>query len=177
VTGERGPLTRAQAVRVLEEGRARIEELLDRLPPSAWATSGLGGGVWTPKDLLGHLASWEEFALDALAAWDRGERAPIDDLQFTLSTSRINDQAVARKASWSPSRVRRDADRTREELVAAIRGMSDARWRGPVTARGRRPLGARLGAILVGPGGAAFAHDGSHLKSLAAFVAALVPQR
>jgi len=133
-------------------------------------TPGVGGGTWSPKDLLGHLESWEEYALDALAAWARGERAPIDDLQFTLSTSQLNDQAVQRKASWSFPRIRRDADRSHEELLVAIRSMAEARWRAPTTPRGRKPLGTRLGAILQGAGGAPFAHDAAHVKSLASFV-------
>ena len=166
--------TRREALAILEEGRARIDELVDRLPRTAVTTVGLGGGSWSPKDLLGHLASWEVFALDALAAWDRGERAPLDDLRFTLSTSALNDQAVQRKAGWSVPKTRRDADRTREELVQAIRSISDARWREPVTPRGRKPLGAQLGAILAGSGGAPFAHDASHRRSLASFVAARV---
>jgi hypothetical protein len=32
------------------------------------------GGYWSAKDLVGHLTSWEEHALGALAAWRRGER-------------------------------------------------------------------------------------------------------
>ena len=160
--------SRREAIRTLEEGRARIEELLDRLPKAAMTTPGVGGGTWSPKDLLGHLASWEEYALDALAAWGRDERAPIDELLYTVSTSRINDQAVARKTAWSLARVRREADRTHEELLAAIRTMSDARWRSPATARGRKPLGARLGSLLVGVG--PFGHDAAHVRSLATFV-------
>jgi DinB superfamily len=161
--------TRDEAIHILEEGRARIEELLDRLSPRAMTTPGLGGGTWSPKDLVGHLASWEEYALDALAAWERDERAPIDELQFTLSTSRINDQAVQRKASWSITRVRREAERTHQELLDTIAGMSDARWSGPTTSRGRKPLGARVGGML--SGARPFEHDASHLKSLSTFVA------
>ena len=163
--------TRREALRLLVEGRARIEEQLDRLPKSAMTTTGIGGGTWSPKDLIGHLASWEEHALDALAAWERGERAPIDDLWFTLSTTALNDQLVQRKAPWSLARVRRDADAVHEELLRAIRSMPEGRWRAPATPRGRKPLGTRLGAILAGSGGAPFAHDVAHLKSLASFVA------
>jgi hypothetical protein len=162
--------TRRQAIRTLEEGRARLEELFDQLPRSAMTTPGIGGGTWSPKDLIGHLASWENYALDALAAWARDERAPIDELQHTLPTSRINDQAVRRKAAWSLARVRREAERTHEELLEAIRTMSDARWNAPATSRGRKPLGARLGSLLVGRG--PFGHDAAHLKSLEAFVRA-----
>ncbi len=163
--------TRRQAIRILEEGRARTDELIDRLPRGALARPGLGGGTWSPKDLLGHLASWEEYALDALDAWERDTRAPIDELQFTVSTGRINAQNVERKAGWSLAKVRRETERTHEELLRAIRSMSDPRWRRPATPRGRRPLGARLGAILGGPAGP-FRHDVAHHLSLAAFVAA-----
>lgn len=163
--------TRRDALRILEEGRARIDELLDRLPSGALTIHGIGGGTWSPKDLIGHLASWEEHALDALAAWRRGERAPIDDLWFTLSTSALNDQAVQRKDPWSVAKVRRDADAVHEELLEAIRTMPDRRWRTPATAKGRKPLGSRLGAILQGSGGAPFAHDLAHVKSLSSFVA------
>lgn len=161
--------SRRAAIRTLREGRTRTLELVGRLAKGDLTRPGLGGGEWSPKDLIGHLASWEEYALDALATWERGERAPIDDLQFSLSTSRINRQNVERKASWSLAKVRRDSDRTHTELIDAIERLSDARWRGPVTERGRRPLGLRLGAILGGPAGP-FRHDEAHHPSLRSFV-------
>jgi len=161
--------TRRRAIRILEEGRARTLDLIEGLPRSALTTVGLGGGEWSPKDLIGHLASWEEYALDALAAWHRGERAPIDELQFSISTSGINRQNVERKARWSLARVRGDAERTHAELIAVVEGMSDARWRGPVTERGRKPLAIRIGGILGGPGGH-FRHDESHHPSVLGFV-------
>ena len=160
--------TRREAIGILQEGRAGIHELLDRLPRTAMTTPGLGGGTWSPKDLIGHLASWEEHALDALASWARDQRAPIDDLWFSLSTTKINDQAVRRKASWSLAKVQHESERTHQDLLEAIRTMPDARWGSPATSRGRKPLGARLGAILVGTG--PFGHDAAHLQSLWAFV-------
>ncbi|HEX6230362.1 MAG TPA: DinB family protein [Actinomycetota bacterium] len=164
------PTTRREALAILERERALTHDLLEALPRAALLSPGLGGGRWSPRDLIGHLATWEEFALDALEAWERGGRAPVDDLLYTVPTSRINDQAVARKASWSLPRVRRESERTHEELLAAIRSLSDARWRSPATPRGRSPLGRRLGAILGGPGGG-FHHDAGHHRSLRAFVA------
>jgi hypothetical protein len=166
---ENTPPTRREALRILERERALTRTLLDALPRSALTVPGLGGGEWSPKDLIGHLATWEEFALDALAAWDRGERAPIDDLLYTVPTSRINDQNVARKTTWSLAKIRRESERTHLELLEAIGSISDARWRGPVTKRGRSPLGRRLGSILGGPGGG-FHHDAGHHKSLRGYV-------
>lgn len=157
--------TRGDSLRILREQRARTLELIERLPHAALTIPGLGGGEWSPKDLIGHLASWEEYALDALAAWEVGERPPIDALSYSVGTNRINRQNVERKAAWSLARVRREGQRTHDELLASIEAMSDARWRRPASARGRKPVGARLGAILGGPGGP-FRHDESHHPSL-----------
>jgi hypothetical protein len=162
------PPSRRAALRMLRQSRERTLDLLERVPRGGFTRPGLGGGVWSPKDLVGHLSSWEEYALDALAAWERGERAPIDDLQFTVSTSRINRQNVERKASWSVARVHRESQRTHAELLEAIERLTDARWRTPATPRGRKPLGLRIGGILGGPAGP-FRHDEAHHPSLVSF--------
>jgi hypothetical protein len=166
---EAGTLGRRQAIRILQRGRFEIDALIREIPKRALSTPGLGGGLWSPKDLVGHLASWEEHALDAVAAWERGERAPIDDLGRMLSTRAINDQNIGRKSGWSFVRVRRDSERTHGELIATIRTLDLRRWTAPVGPHGRRPLWKRLGGILSGPGGP-FRHDESHVPSLADFV-------
>lgn len=161
--------TRRATLGILREERARTLELIDRIPHSRLTTAGLGGGDWSPKDLIGHLASWEEHALDALDAWDRGEQPPIDALSWSIGTNRINRQNVERKGAWSLARVRREGERTFAELLATIDGLTDARWRRPASSRGRAELGARLGSILGGPAGP-FRHDSSHHASLRSFV-------
>ena len=98
MTGELLP-TRRQALATLERGRARTAALLDRIPRARLSTPGLGGGDWAPRDLIGHLASWEGYALGAVAAWERGERAEIDRMWFTVSTTHINASDVERKAA------------------------------------------------------------------------------
>ncbi|MFB3738524.1 MAG: DinB family protein [Candidatus Velamenicoccus archaeovorus] len=166
-----GTPTRDEAIRILQESREAIEALLAQVPRDALERPGVGGGAWSPKDLVGHLASWEERALEALAAWERGERAPIDRELSTRKLSDINAEAVAATSGMTYAQVRRAADRTHTELLEAIRTMSDGRWYAPATARGRRPLGARLGQILLGTG--PFDHALAHVKSLRRFVDAL----
>jgi hypothetical protein len=160
--------SRDDAIRILTEQRAETLALLERLPPRARTRPGLGGGAWSPKDLLGHLESWEQHALDALAAWDRNERAPIDLALRREGLTSVNRREVERKATRSyPSIVARAA-RTHARLLDAIGSMSDQRWHAPATSRGRKPLGHRLGQLLVGVG--PFGHDQAHLPSLRAFV-------
>jgi hypothetical protein len=163
------PPSRRDAIQILEGGHAEMMESLAQLGPRELSRPGVGGGEWSPKDLVGHLASWEERALEAVAAWERGEPAPIDRQFRTRSLSEINAEAVAAKGRLSYAGISRRAGRTHRELLAAIRRMSDERWNAPATSRGRKPLGHRLGQILGGPGGL-FRHAGAHLPDLRAFV-------
>jgi hypothetical protein len=154
---------------MLERGRAATDDLLARIPARHVATPGLGGGAWSARDLIGHLASWEEYALEAMRAWDRGDRAEIDRMWFTVSTAELNAANVERKAAWPLAKVRRESSRTHEELLAAFRARSEAAWRAPATARARKPLGVRIGGILGGPAGP-FRHDEAHHESLRSFL-------
>lgn len=143
--------------------------LMDRLPPRALVRHGLGGGAWSPKDLIGHLESWEEHALAAIDAWGRDEPAPIDRALREQGLTRVNLAEVDRKARRSATKALASAAATHERLLGVIRDMPAARWNAPATSRGRAPLGRRVGQILVGTRDP-FAHDSAHLKSLAEFV-------
>jgi len=160
--------TREEALAILDDGRREIRVLVRRLPERSLARPGLGGGEWSPKDLVGHLASWEEHALEALAAWGAGDRAPIDRELHERGVNAVNEEAVAAKSKLTVDEVLHDAEVAHASLMGAIRGISDAAWERPATARGRKTLGHRLGQILGGPGGG-FRHADAHLPDLRAF--------
>lgn len=132
-------------------------------------TPGLGGGTWSPADLLGHLESWEEHALAALDAWAKGEPAPIDVELRRRSLTAVNLAEVERKAGRTGAQARRSAARAHAALLAQIEILTDAAWRAPATSRGRKPLGHRVGQILVGTRDP-FRHDEAHLRDLRGFV-------
>ena len=160
-------MDRHAALARLREQREATLALIDALPARARTTPGLGGGEWSPKDLLGHLESWERHALDALEAWGRDEPAPIDRAFRTMSLHAINAREVERKARRSFRAMADGAARTHRELLEAIAAIEDEAWGRPATSRGRKPLGYRLGQILVGAG--PFGHDAAHHPSLRTF--------
>ena len=166
---ERAVPTRRRAIRILREGMAEVFSLYDRLPPRARTIAGLGGGEWSPKDLLGHLESWQEHALAALDAWEAGHGPAIDAVIWSTSTSTLNRDAVRAKSSRRAADQRRRAEATHEQLVARLEALGDARWKRPGTPRGRTAAGERLGNLLGGPGGA-FRHAEAHLPQLRTFV-------
>ena len=163
--------TRQAAIDVLEQGHAAVRRLLKGIPDHWMARPGVGGGDWSPKDLVGHLCFWEERVLEALAAWERGERASIDRQIYSRSIGEINREAVRARSRHTLARVLRDWDNVHGELIRTIRTMSDARWENPATPRGKKSLGHRMGQLLIGR--EPFAHAQAHVKDLEAFVRAI----
>lgn len=163
--------TRERALQILRDDRETLLGLIERLPRRAAAEPGLGGGTWSPKDLVGHLESWEEHTLEAMDAWAHGRRARIDVELYAKSLTAVNAAEVARKASRSTAAMLASAARTHRRLVDAIEGLTDAAWNAPAASRARKPLGHRLGTILIGRGDRHFAHDAAHLPDLEAFAA------
>jgi len=163
-------LTRTEAIRILERERRTTVTLIERLPARAITTRGLGGGDWSPKDLIGHLESWEQHALDALEAWARGDPAPSDVALRSAGLNALNRAEVERKSRWSAAKAMDKATDTHQRILAAIRSLPDDRWLAPPTRRARRPLARSIGGILGGPSGP-FRHDAAHHPDLKEFVA------
>ena len=120
--------SRTEALEILQGDRTRTEALLAGLAPGDMERTGLGGGDWAPKDLVGHLESCEQDALDALAAWDRGDTAPIEAAIRTLGVDEVNRGEVERKASMSTESVTTSAAATHERLIDALAALDDGRW-------------------------------------------------
>ncbi len=118
---------------------ARSRRLIEQLPPRTLSTTGIGGGAWSPADLLGHLAAWEGFALDALHAWDRRERAPIDIALDARGLNGVNADALAEASS---ARRRPSAGGIRTDA----RGVGRGRPRGSRGSVGQAPVHARTPA-------------------------------
>ena len=111
--------------------------------PTCSSTTGLGGGDWSPKDLVGHLETWEQHALDALEAFERDKPAPI--AQQPLDTDALNLREVERKAGLSAEAIARSAATTHGRLLAALEALADERWEAP-EARGNGTDGRRTGS-------------------------------
>jgi hypothetical protein len=170
-------VSRAEAVRILEEGHGRVRDLLAGVGEEDFTRlATIGGGDWSAKDLLGHLATWEEAALQALADWRAGRTPMIETDVFALEggVDAFNARTVEAKARQSPVAVRRASDEAHATLVAEIQGMTDEEWasKAPYPSERRRRLGNLLGSILGAPK-RPFGHAFAHIPDLEAFRAAL----
>jgi DinB superfamily len=159
------------AIRIVREDRERTNALLASIDPAVFESSGLGGGAWSPKDLVGHLETWEEFALAALHAWDRGERAPVGAQLQALGTNEVNRREVERKATVRADETRTSATATHARIIERFAALSDDRWSAPPIPGDEGTVGGRLGSTLGGELGP-FRHDPDHWVDLEAFAAA-----
>ena len=165
--------TRRDALATIEDGQARLDELSGRLSEEDLTRPAtIGGGDWSAKDLIGHIAFWEEVALAVLDSWRRGAGLDLAVAFAPGGTDGMNAWNQDRMARRSLQRVQRDAQKSHRRLVKEIEGLSDDEWRStmPVTPSRRVRLGTRLGGVL-GATKRPFGHAFAHIPDLEAYVA------
>jgi hypothetical protein len=99
-------------------GQKTIDGLIDRLQPDDWTAIALG--VWTAKDVVGHLGAFEVRFAEVMALF-AGD-APTTDLRAEPPSTFNDDQAAVRK-DWPVERVvaeLRDAHRLTMTLAERV---------------------------------------------------------
>jgi hypothetical protein len=168
---------RESAVATLKDGDGRLWSLFDRIDDEQMVVPRtIGGGDWSAKDLMGHVAFWEELAIDALNAIRAGRRPAVEAL-FARGIEGIdeaNAQNQERTAAASVEEVRARARVAHETCVKAIEAMDDDEWRArvPYEAARRETTAELLGSIMGAPK-KPFGHAFAHLEDLAGYVQTL----
>jgi Mycothiol maleylpyruvate isomerase N-terminal domain len=165
-------ISRDEAVGLLEQQHSAVAELLAELDEDAFARRGtMGGDDRSAKDLAAHLGSWEEFSLQTIDAFGRGDRPSIEDaFGGEGSTDRLNEREVQRFQDADPDDVLARFEDLHRRIVGAIRATSDEDWQ---AAYPHDPdddtLGERVGSLL-GSDAGGFTHASAHLQDLRAYV-------
>jgi catechol 2,3-dioxygenase-like lactoylglutathione lyase family enzyme/DNA-binding NarL/FixJ family response regulator len=161
---------RHEATATLQSGDAALRELFTRLNDAQMTQPAtMGGGDWSAKDLLGHIAFWEELALEALQAWGAG-RGLFGQGDWP-GTDAANAQNQARTSQQSLAEVRQRAATAHTGILGALEGLTDEQWVAPAQRFNGETttLGDLLGGILGGRAGH-FRHAFDHLADLRAYV-------
>jgi hypothetical protein len=168
-------LTRDQAVELLEDGNGQLTKLFDRLNDDRFSRPRtIGGGDWSAKDLMGHIAFWEEIALATIDSFHKGEALRFDQAFAPGGIDELNEWNHARKSRWSSDRVRRESQATHSRLIDEIGRLSSKSWNEVIASPNARRLrlGTRLGQVLSGPK-QRFGHAFAHIPDLEAFVGSI----
>ena len=174
--------SRREALATLREGHDRLAELLAGLSDDALVMPAtIGGGDWSAKDLIGHIAAWEEVAVDALAEWRRGEMPRVELPEGPMSGSgqvdAFNERAVEKKREVELEEVVQGANVMHQKLVEAIEGLSDQEWLSKyLVPDGRERLLATLLGYLTAAPDRPFGHAFAHLPDLEAYVGSVAPR-
>src|SRR5579859_3995450 len=80
------------ATDILKYGQQTVHQAIDGFPEASWETPG-ACGVWSVKDILAHLASYEEVLVDILSTFVGKHATPYLD-KFTGLGGQFNDTEV-----------------------------------------------------------------------------------
>jgi hypothetical protein len=175
--------TRDEAISTLQTGDARLGELVAGLSDEQLERPAtIGGGDWSVKDLIGHIATWEELALRTLEEFRAGVMPWVErpDGPFsapaTGKTDAFNARTIEEKRVKLLSEVVADARSAHLELLASIVEMSDEEWNAKAfyeTPRGNRRTLVTLLSSILGASQRPFGHAFAHLPDLEAYVRSL----
>ncbi len=83
------------ATDILKYGQLTVLQAIEGFPERAWETAG-ACGVWSVKDIIAHLASYEEVLVDILSGFVGRHPTPYLD-KFTGLGGQFNDTEVERR--------------------------------------------------------------------------------
>jgi hypothetical protein len=167
--------TRDEALATLEEGNAALTALFARLTDDQMSRPAtIGGGDWSAKDLLGHVAFWEELAAEAIDTVRAGRTPRAESIFGSNGVDAANAEDQKRTLEQPLAETQSRALAAHRAVVAGIESMSDAEWVAKVASAGsrRETVAALLGSILGAPK-RPFGHAFAHLADLEAYVDSL----
>lgn len=115
------------AVDVLKYGHLTVLQAVDGLPEAAWETPGVCG-VWSVRQILAHLASYEHWLVDVLTSLGDGGPTPTLDHLFEVGPAAFNDLEVAARDNLSPAATLAEYTTMAEQAQAMARALPAARF-------------------------------------------------
>lgn len=118
---------------VMKYGHFHFLRTLDALPQPDWEIGG-ACGVWSVKDIIGHIASYEVF-MDEILVKLLGDPdpTPMHDAMATRGVddyfAKFNDEEVDRRASHSPQQARDEYLAAYERVAARGLRLDVDTWR------------------------------------------------
>jgi hypothetical protein len=109
---------------VLMYGQRTVVRTMARYQPDDWSKIALG--VWTSKDLLGHLGAFEVRFADVLATF---VDAPVVSGLLDAAPQTFNDDQAAVRADWTIEQVTDEFLTAHERVMTHARAIPPDRWR------------------------------------------------
>ena len=118
-------MTRGQVLQAIKDNYAQFLEAIAGLDDDALTKPPLVEW-WTIKDLLGHVAMWEQVAIKFIAEYKQDGLPKILGMDNDDTINAYNKREATIRRDWSLARVRAEFDAAHRNLIAAIQSLSDA---------------------------------------------------
>jgi hypothetical protein len=109
---------------ILTYGQRDVDALVDRMTPDDWEAVALG--VWTTKDLVGHLGAFEVRFAEVLT---RIVGEEPDTNLLSVAPEAFNDDQAAVRRDWSVEAVVAELRDAHSTVMALARRIPSERWR------------------------------------------------
>jgi hypothetical protein len=114
---------RVNPLDVMKYGQRTIDELIERYRPDDWSAIALG--VWTTKDLVGHLGAFEVRFAEVLSTFI-GETPRTNVREAPVAT--FNDDQAAIRRDWTVDVVVSELRDAHELVMRLARRVPAGRW-------------------------------------------------
>jgi hypothetical protein len=113
------------ALEALGQTRAELLDTIARLDEATLDRKGVVG-EWSIKNVLAHLAAWEDWVVQALPVRIQTGKTPQDFRARAADEDRFNAEEVAEREELTPDEQLIELERTREALIAYLRTLDGA---------------------------------------------------
>jgi uncharacterized damage-inducible protein DinB len=118
-------MTKEETLARLAESRRALHQAIEGLSEEEM-TQVKVEGVWTIKDVLGHIASWEETCLEPLRRYADGAPFEVEVIKDYMTW---NDEQAARKRDIPLDAVLDELAAVRQGMVEAASRLSAEQWK------------------------------------------------
>lgn len=106
------------ALDVLKYGHQTVLEAIDGIPEVDWYTEGVSG-IWSVKDIIAHLTSFEHVLADVLSSFSSNCPTPTLD-RFIADAQEFNDDEVDRRRDKTAQEVWAEYTATRAQTMTLL---------------------------------------------------------
>ena len=124
-------MNRAGILQALERDRRLLLLALEGLDDKTLISQEVVGD-WTTKDLLGHVAMWQEVAVQFIADYRRQGVPSSLGLDSDAALDAYNRRGVEERRAWPLERVRERLDASYADLEAAVESLNDEQLHAPL---------------------------------------------
>src|SRR5436305_8054577 len=108
------------AIDILKYGQLTVLQAMDSFPETAWETPG-ACGIWSVKDIIAHLASYECVLEEVLSTCLGSPHSPTPYLtRYTDPGSQFNDTEVEKRKNKSRREVLEEFNNTHAQVMSMV---------------------------------------------------------